>query len=65
MLINSSSGSSYFPEVEQLILGQISANMPVFNGFKTKYIAASEKLYEAAKFNNKHLQSRTIGYCAL
>lgn len=52
---NSSSGSSYFPEVEQLILGQISANMPVFNGFKLKNsIAASEKLYEAAKFNNKH-----------
>ena len=52
---NSSSGSSSFPEVEQLILGQISANMPVFNGFKLKNsIAASEKLYEAAKFNNKH-----------
>ena len=51
----SSAGSSSFPEVEQLILGQISANMPVFNGFKLKNsIAASEKLYEAAKFNNKH-----------
>lgn len=50
-----SSSSNSFPEVEQLILGQVSANMPVFSGFKLKNsIAASKKLYEAAKYTNNH-----------
>ncbi|MEN9337410.1 MAG: hypothetical protein RLZZ500_2397 [Bacteroidota bacterium] len=42
-------------KVSSLMIGQASANMPVFNGFKLKNnIAASKSLYEAQKFDTQH-----------
>ncbi|MFM2230314.1 MAG: hypothetical protein RL607_1572 [Bacteroidota bacterium] len=42
-------------KVSSLMIGQASANMPVFNGFKLKNsISASKSLYEAQKFDTQH-----------
>ncbi|WP_293892906.1 TolC family protein [Flavobacterium sp.] len=42
-------------KVDQLMLGQINVNMPLFNGFKLKNtIAASEDMYKAETFSEKH-----------
>ena len=47
------SGSS--PKVNQLLLGQASASMPLFSGFKLKNtVKSSEHLYQAASFNAKN-----------
>lgn len=47
------SGSS--PKVNQLLLGQASASMPLFYGFKLKNtVKSSEHLYQAASFNAKN-----------
>ena len=47
------SGSS--PKVNQLLLGQASASMPLFSGFKLKNtVKSSEHLYQAASFDAKN-----------
>lgn len=51
----SGSGSSAPLKVDQLLLGQLNVNMPVFNGFKIKNtINASESMYKAETFSEKH-----------
>jgi outer membrane protein TolC len=43
------------PNVNQLLLGQASVNLPLFSGFKLKNtIKASENMYQAATFNAKN-----------
>ncbi|MGL2967377.1 TolC family protein [Flavobacterium sp. XGLA_31] len=55
----SSSGSSAPLKVDQLMLGQVNASMPVFNGFKlTNSIKASKSLYEAETFSEKHAKEQ-------
>lgn len=53
---NSASGSSAAPlKVDQLVLGQLNASVPVFNGFRLKNaISESESLYKAETFTEKH-----------
>lgn len=53
---SSGSGSNAAPlKIDQLVLGQVNANMPVFNGFKLKNsIEASENMYKAETFSEKH-----------
>ncbi len=53
---NSASGSSAAPlKVDQLVLGQLNASIPVFNGFRLKNaISESESLYKAETFTEKH-----------
>ncbi len=53
---NSSSSQPSPPlKVDQLILGQVNASIPVFNGFKLKNsIKASESLYQSETFSEKH-----------
>lgn len=52
---SSSTGSSAPLKIDQLLLGQVNASMPVFNGFKlTNSIKESESLYKAEMFNEKH-----------
>ncbi len=47
------SGSS--PKINQLLLGQASASMPLFSGFKLKNtVKSAEHLYQAASFNAKN-----------
>jgi outer membrane protein len=42
-------------KVDQLMLGQVNASMPIFNGFKlTNSIKESESMYNAEKFSQKH-----------
>lgn len=42
-------------KVDQLMLGQVNASMPIFNGFKlTNTIKASESLYKSETFSEKH-----------
>ena len=42
-------------KVDQLVLGQVNVNMPIFNGFKLKNsIAESESIYKAETFSEKH-----------
>lgn len=42
-------------KVDQLLLGQVNASMPVFNGFKlTNAIKESESMYKAESFSEKH-----------
>ncbi|MCF6131908.1 TolC family protein [Flavobacterium wongokense] len=42
-------------KVDQLMLGQVNASMPLFNGFKlTNAIKESESIYKAETFNEKH-----------
>ena len=51
----SSSGSSAPLKVDQLLLGQVNASMPIFNGFKLKNsIDESESMYKAEIFSEKH-----------
>jgi outer membrane protein len=53
---NSSSSTEPQPalDVNQLLLGQVNASMPLFNGFKLKNsIKASESMYEAQKYSKK------------
>lgn len=53
---NSASGSSAAPlKVDQLVLGQLNASIPVFNGYRLKNaISESESLYKAETFFEKH-----------
>jgi outer membrane protein len=53
---NSSSSEPAKPlKVDQLMLGQVNASMPVFNGFKlTNAIKESETLYKSETFSEKH-----------
>lgn len=53
---SSGSGSNAAPlKIDQLVLGQVNATMPVFNGFKLKNsIEASESIYKAETFSEKH-----------
>lgn len=52
---NSSSGSSAPLKVDQLVLGQVNASLPLFNGFKIKNsIKASQYMYQAETFSEKH-----------
>jgi outer membrane protein len=42
-------------KVDQLMIGQVNAAMPIFNGFKlTNSIKESENLYKAETFSEKH-----------
>jgi outer membrane protein TolC len=42
-------------KVDQLMLGQVNASMPLFNGFKlTNTIKESESIYKAETFSEKH-----------
>jgi len=42
-------------KVDQLMLGQVNASMPVFNGFKlTNAIKESESMYKSETFSEKH-----------
>ena len=51
----SSSGSSAPLKVDQLLLGQVNASMPIFNGFKLKNsINESESMYKAETFSERH-----------
>ncbi|UPT70384.1 MAG: TolC family protein [Flavobacterium sp. JAD_PAG50586_2] len=52
---NSSSEPAKPLKVDQLMLGQVNASMPVFNGFKlTNSIKESESLYKSETFSEKH-----------
>ena len=55
-----SSTSSATPaplKINQLLLGQVNASVPIFNGFKLKNsIIASENMYKAETFNEKHFK---------
>lgn len=52
---NSSSEPAAPLKVDQLMLGQVNASMPVFNGFKLKNsINESESMYKAQTFAEKH-----------
>jgi outer membrane protein len=53
---NSSSSEPAKPlKVDQLMLGQVNASMPVFNGFKlTNTIKESESMYKSETFSEKH-----------
>ncbi|MGS2738547.1 TolC family protein [Sinomicrobium sp. M5D2P17] len=45
-------GSGGFPDVNQLLLGQVSASVPVFSGFRLKNLVnAGENRLEAARLN--------------
>lgn len=51
----SGSGESKPLKVDQLMLGQVNASMPLFNGFKlTNAIKESESMYKAETFSEKH-----------
>ncbi|AWI26092.1 TolC family protein [Flavobacterium pallidum] len=48
------------PKVNQLILAQANANMPIFSGFKLKHsITASENFYKAEKANAQYTKEET------
>jgi outer membrane protein len=53
---SSGSGTNAAPlKIDQLVLGQVNATMPVFNGFKLKNsIEASKHMFEAETFSEKH-----------
>jgi len=52
---NSSSGNSTPLKIDQLLLGQVNASLPIFNGFKLKNsIKTSESIYRAETFSEKH-----------
>jgi outer membrane protein len=52
---NSSSEPAAPLKVDQLMLGQVNASMPIFNGFKlTNSIKESESIYKAETFSEKH-----------
>ena len=52
---SSSTGPSAPLKIDQLLLGQVNATMPIFNGFKlTNTIKASESIYKAETFSEKH-----------
>ncbi|WNM17808.1 TolC family protein [Flavobacterium capsici] len=52
---NSSSEPSKPLKVDQLLLGQVNASLPIFSGFKLKNsIKTSESLYQSEKFTEKH-----------
>lgn len=53
---NSSSSEPAAPlKIDQLMIGQVNASMPVFNGFKLKNsIKVSESLYQSETFSEKH-----------
>lgn len=51
----SGSGESKPLKVDQLMIGQVNASMPLFNGFKlTNAIKESESMYKAETFSEKH-----------
>jgi len=52
----SGSGSESKPlKVDQLMLGQVNASLPLFNGFKlTNAIKESENMYKAETYSEKH-----------
>jgi outer membrane protein TolC len=52
---NGSSEPSAPLKVDQLMLGQVNASLPLFNGFKlTNSIRESESLYKAQTYSEKH-----------
>lgn len=52
---NSNSGSSEPLKIDHLLLGQVNATVPLFNGFKLKNnIKESEILYQSETFTEKH-----------
>ena len=52
---NEGSGSSTSLKIDQLMLGQVNVNMPVFSGFKlNNSINESESMYKAETFSEKH-----------
>jgi outer membrane protein len=53
---NSSSSEPSAPlKIDQLMLGQVNASLPIFNGFKlTNTIKESESMYKAETFSEKH-----------
>lgn len=53
---SSGSGSTAAPlKIDQLVLGQVNASLPVFNGFKLKNsMEASKSIYKAETFSEKH-----------
>lgn len=52
---NTSSTPAAPLKIDQLMLGQLNVNMPLFSGFKLKNtIAASESMYKAETFSEKH-----------
>jgi outer membrane protein len=54
-LQSSSSEPSAPLKVDQLMLGQVNASLPLFNGFKlTNAIKESESIYKAQTFSEKH-----------
>ena len=56
---SSSTGSSAPLKIDQLLLGQVNATMPVFNGFKLKNsIKVSESIYKAETFVEKHTKEQ-------
>lgn len=56
---NSSSEPSKPLKVDQLLLGQLNATLPVFNGFKLKNsIKTSESLFQSEKFTEKHSKEK-------
>ncbi|AWA30192.1 TolC family protein [Flavobacterium magnum] len=48
------------PKVNQLVIAQANANMPIFSGFKLRHsIAASENLYKAEKASAQYTKEET------
>lgn len=62
-------GGTAFPAGHQLLIGQLSANLPVFSGFKTQNnIKISENLYQAetatAQQTKEEIAMRVVNYYA-
>src|SRR6478672_3172701 len=52
---NGNSESTEPIKIDHLLLGQVNATMPLFNGFKLKNtIKASESMYQSETFSEKH-----------
>lgn len=67
--LSSGDSSSPPPKVDQLIIGQVNTNLPLFSGFKLKNsIKASENLYQAEKANSaqtkEEIAMRVVEYYA-
>ena len=57
---NESSSQSKAPNVDQLVLGQITANLPIFSGFKLQNsIKVSDNLYQAETANALQTKEET------
>ncbi len=66
---NSDSNNEPAPKVDQLVLGQLNASLPIFSGFKlNKSLKAFNNLYEAENANAMQTKEETamkvINYCA-